>query len=79
VHDSLQEALVAVGGVYDSFDDSSDGGSALTGGTTDLMGDGDVVEIGDGNVKKIPLSAAPRPLRDALDSTTLRGLQPAGH
>jgi hypothetical protein len=43
------------------------------------MGDGDVVEIGDGNVKKIPLSAAPRPLRDALDSTTLRGLQPAGH
>ncbi len=78
VHDTLQEALVAVSGVYDSYDDSAEGTTDPTGGATEL-GNGDVVEIDDGNVKKIPLSSAPQPLRDALSGTALRGLQPAGH
>jgi filamentous hemagglutinin family protein len=78
VHENLQEALVSVGELADSYDEDSTT-SSVSGGSTEMVGDGDVVEIGDGNVKKIPLSSAPKPLRDALGSGVMQGLQPVGH
>jgi filamentous hemagglutinin family protein len=80
VHDTLQQALVSVGALADSYDgNSADTTSLATSGDTEMVGDGDVVEIGDGKVKKIPLSSAPQPLRDALGGGVMQGLQPAGH
>lgn len=79
VHDNLEQALASVGGLSDTYDDNGTDTAGDSSDETETVGVGDVVEIGGGNVKRIPLSSAPRPLRDALDNGILQVLRPAGH
>ena len=78
VHNTLLSALSDVNVVVDA--DATGAQKAETTSNGKLLGDGDVVEIGGGNVKQIPLNKAPKPLQNALGNGVRNGLQPgAGH
>ncbi len=66
VHNALNSALAAFGDWTDTDYNPGDQGNAGGGNGETEVGSGDVVEIGNNQVKTIPLSQAPAPLKNAL-------------
>jgi hypothetical protein len=69
VFHNLADALAALGD-WTAADLPGPGGNNAGGDQETILSGGDVVEIGDNTVKSIPLSQAPKPLRDAMGGGT---------